>query len=194
MKNKGRLFIISGTSQVGKSAVAKKIISLGKLNIANIKTNTTRPRRPEDARTNQYKFHTVDNFKKLIKDQALLEWAMVHGHYYGTPKNEVMNTLKKGINAILVIDVQGAKQIKKMMPEAIAIFITVDSIHELKRRIISSPNIPASQKDARWQSAKKELKAMKYYDYIVLNRWGKLPETVKKVANIIRKHGSQGLD
>lgn len=191
-RRRGQLFIISGTSQVGKNAVVRLLKGDKKLRLTNIRTNTTRPRRREDARSHQYTFRTTVAFKKLIKDKALLEWARVHGYYYGTPRAEVEQALKKGRHVTLVIDVQGTKQVKKMMPKATTIFITAESPSEVKRRIMNSPHIPQSQKTARWRTAQQELKAMPKYDYIVINRWGKLAQTAKKVAQIIKRQEPHG--
>lgn len=188
MTKQGTLFIISGTSQVGKSTVARALQHDRRLRIVNIKTNTTRPPRPEDRRSKQYHFRSVKEFKQLIKDGKFLEWARVHGYYYGTLRAEVMKALERGKNVTLVIDVQGARQVKKLMPQVISIFITAESKEELKRRIMESSHIPTQQKLSRWRSALKELKEMKHYDYIVINRWNHLKETIKEVTRIIKKY------
>ncbi len=190
MKRRGTLFIISGTSQVGKSTVAASLKRARGLNITNIRTNTTRPMRPEDKRSRQYHFRTVPEFKRLIRHGELLEWAKVHGYYYGTPRADVERALSRGRNVTLVIDVQGARQVKKLKPDTVTIFITAESTKELKRRIMQSLHIPQDQKRARWQSTLKELRAAKSYDYAVINRWGKLDETVDRVCRLIRRHGT----
>ena len=190
MKRLGKLFIISGTSQVGKSAVARALQRDRKLHITNIRTNTTRPRRSEDKRSRQYHFHSPQEFKRLRRQGELLEWAKVHAYYYGTPRAAVARALKRGRNVTLVIDVQGARQVKRLIPQAITIFITAESAAEIKRRIMNSPHIPAGQKAARWRSAQQELKAMKKYDYIVINRWGKLADAARRVGSIIKKRAN----
>ncbi len=183
----GKLFIISGTSQVGKSTIAKKVTKLKKLNLLKIITTTTRKRRPDD-KVATYQFVNKKTFMSMIKAGKFLEWAKVHTDYYGTPRKKVLDALKRGKNVILVIDVQGTAQIKKIMPEAITIFIKADSIIELKRRIFNSTHIPDGQKSARWHSTIKELKASKKYDYRVINYWGKLNRAVKDVEKVIIKH------
>ncbi len=183
----GKLFIISGTSQVGKNAIAKKIAEIKKLKVKKIVTTTTRPSRLDD-QADSYNFVTRPEFFKMIKAGNFLEWAKVHNDYYGTPKQSVLKNLLRGNNVMLVIDVQGATQVKKIMPKTITVFILAESMNELKRRIDESSHIPTNQKRARWISAKKEIKASKNYDYVVVNRWGGLNKSVNEVKAIILKN------
>ncbi|MFH1866554.1 MAG: guanylate kinase [Patescibacteria group bacterium] len=191
-KRPGKLFIISGTSQVGKSTVARALVRLPSLSLKRIITTTTRPRRLED-KLATYHFCTVNEFKKLIKQDKLLEWARVHNYYYGTPRQPVEHALKQGSNVVLVIDVQGSQQLRKRYPKTVTIFITAESKAEIKRRIFQSSHIPDQQKNKRWHTTQHELKQMKNYDYIVVNHWGKLNQTVNRVAAIIRRHITKGL-
>lgn len=188
MKKKGTLFIISGPSQVGKDSVITAIKKIRSLNLKSIVTNTTRPRRPGEKNGQQLNFLTDKQFNKLINTNQLLEWACVRGYKFGTPKKEILSALNKGYNVIINVDVQGAIKINKLINNCILIFITAESPAEIKKRIYASYKMTAKQKAYRWQEAKKELKAMKLYDYIVINRWQKLPETVNKVVKIIKKH------
>jgi len=187
MTKAGKLFIISGPSQVGKNTIAKQVTKYKQLRLAKIITVTTRHRRPDD-KLATYNFVTVKKFRRMIKDARFLEWAKVHQDYYGTPQKNVTNNLLAGRNVVLVIDVQGARQIKKIIPSTITIFITAETTAELKRRIFDSRHIPNNQKLARWRSTLKELRAARSYDYMVVNRWGKLPQAVKRVKNIISRH------
>ncbi|MDZ4229940.1 MAG: guanylate kinase [Candidatus Veblenbacteria bacterium] len=188
MKRLGTLFIISGTSQAGKSTVARALVRERALKLTNIRTNTTRPRRAEDKQSRQYHFHSVPEFKRLIAQGELLEWARVHGFYYGTPRRAVERALARGRNVTLVIDYQGARQVKRLKPEAITIFISAGSPVQVKRLIMASTHVPASQKLARWRSAQKEFKAMREYDYRIMNRRGQLDETLARVRRIIIQH------
>lgn len=188
MKNQlGQLFIISGPSQVGKNTVARKLTNNKSLNLRKITTTTTRPRRADDIFAT-YHFVQKTQFQKMVRAGKFLEWAKVHTDYYGTPKQTVIRALSAGYNVILVIDVQGASHVKKIFPDVVTIFITAESTKELKRRIFESNHIPQNQKKTRWRSTIKELRISKSYDYIVVNHWGKLIQTVKQVKTIIRHH------
>jgi guanylate kinase len=183
----GKLFIVSGPSQVGKDSIVRALWQDHGINPARIITNTTRAMRQGEKQGITYNFLSVLEFKKLVKNNNLLEWAIVRHSYFGTPKKSVLAALKKGKNVIIQIDVQGAAQIKKIMPATILIFITVESANEVKRRIFSSTKMTNEQKNDRWREAQNELKAKNNYDYIVINSWGELNETIKDVKNIIKK-------
>lgn len=185
-RRSGKLFIISGTSQVGKTTVARALARRRNLRVTRIVTATTRPQRPED-KLATYHFLTTKQFKTMLQRGELLEWAKVHHHYYGTPRRPVAQALTRGRNVLLVIDVQGAQQILKIFPTAVTIFITAESRAEIKRRILESNHIPDNQKPSRWQSTLKELQMAKRYQHRVVNRWGQLPQTVAAVSKIIKR-------
>ena len=187
MKKTGKLFIISGPSQVGKDSVVRTLKKNKALGLTGIVTNTTRAKRPGEKSGVELNFLTDKKFDELIKKGELLEWAYVRGGRFGTPKKPVISALNKRQDVIINIDVQCTKKVVKQMPQAITIFITAESTNEVRRRIFLSKKMTLKQKKYRWQEAQKELKAMKHYDYIVINRWGKLAETTKRVANIINK-------
>ncbi len=186
----GKLFVISGPSQVGKDSLVKLIHRDQSLNLKHIITNTTRAKRPGERHRIYINFLTEVEFQKLIDQDELLEWAIPYndlGARYGTPKTPVLTALNKGRNVILNIDTQGARQIKNQIPEAILIFITAESPQEVKRRIFASSKMALAAKQSRWQQAIQELKKQPDYDYTVVNRLGKLRDTVNQVRNIIRQ-------
>jgi len=184
----GRLFIISGPSQIGKDSVVRALWKDPSLKLKHIITYTTRAKRPGEKNGLTYNFLTANQFNQLINKGALLEWATVRQSYFGTPKQPVLKALQQGLNVILQIDVQGATQIKKILPNTVLIFITAESKKEIKRRIFASPKMTLAQKKSRWQEAINELKYQPEYKYTIVNRFNKLAETVKQTKDIIRSY------
>jgi guanylate kinase len=181
--SQGHLFIISGPSGVGKSILyerlRKRMPSLGR-----VVTYTTREPRPGEKNGIDYHFVSHSRFKEMIAEQAFFEWAHVHNHLYGTPKQDTLDMLEKGINVVIVIDVQGAANIKRLRPQSQLIFIEPDDVQNLIKRLKSRRMIQ-SEMDTRLENAKKELAVRETYDYVVTNREGHLDETVRDVAQII---------
>lgn len=182
--SKGHLFIISGPSGVGKSILferlRKRMPSLGR-----VVTYTTREPRPGEKNGVDYHYVTHRQFKEMIEDHAFFEWAHVHNHLYGTPKQDTLDMLQQGINVVIVIDVQGAATIKRLRPESQLIFIEPDDIQNLIKHLKSRRGMDQAEMDTRLQNAKKELAMRETYDYVVVNREGRLDETVHDVAQII---------
>ena len=136
-KKTGKLYVISGPSGAGKGTLRELALN----NIENLVYSiscTTRHPRENDVDGKTYRFITHDDFNSRIKQNLFLEYAHVHDNLYGTLKKDVMNELESGKNVLLEIDVQGALQVKKQMPEAVLIFIDVPSIDELEKRFIST--------------------------------------------------------
>lgn len=182
----GKLFIISGPSQVGKDTIVRALWHERSLNPARVITNTTRSPRPGERQGITYNFMPVEKFESLIKNGELLEWARVRNAYFGTPKQPVQSSLRRGKNVFLQIDVQGAAQIKAKLPDTILIFVTAESTAEVRRRIFASTKMTSQQKTDRWAEAQRELKAKARYQYTVVNRFGQLPRTLTEVKAIVR--------
>ncbi len=186
-KNLGKIFIVSGPSQVGKDSVVRSLWKHSSLNLAPIITFTSRAMRPGEKQGLDYNFVSDTEFKKLIKTKQVLEWARVRQAYFGTPKKPVLLAIKKGQNVLMQIDVQGGLQIKKLLPKhTILIFITAESIPEIKRRIFSSSRMTKTQKDSRWAEARRELKVLPKYHFVVVNKFGELDKTVNQVKKIVK--------
>lgn len=183
----GKLFIISGPSQIGKDTVVRYLQRDHSLNLTHVITNTTRALRPGEKNGVTYNFLSNPEFEALIKNGRLLEWAKVRQAYFGTPKKPVLAALQQNRNPILQIDVQGAAQIKAKLPNTVLIFITAESTAEVKRRIFASTRMAPEQKQNRWREAQRELKVQPNYDYTVINRWGKLTDAIKEVKTIIER-------
>ena len=166
-KVKGKLFILSSPAGGGKTTLANLLIS----EIPNLKrviTCTTRKPRPGEKNGVDYFFLSEEEFKEKIKENDFLEYAIVHGNYYGTPKKEVLKELSKGIDLILVIDVQGMRQVKKNFKDAVSIFLLPPSFDTIIERMRQRGDTEEEIKK-RLETAKKEIPAWKEYDYIVIN-------------------------
>lgn len=183
---KTKLFIISGLSGSGKSSVVKGLG--GKIKFAQLVTTTTRPKRKGEKDGKSYYFVTEKKFKKLIKSGQFLEWSKVYGHYYGSTRKEMKKALRKKSSIILIIDCQGAKKIKKEISEAKVIFLTVESLKSLKNRLLKRGQDSLAVIARRLGEARIELKTLKNWDYVAINRENRLKETIEKVKGIILKN------
>ncbi len=182
MDSKGILFVISGSSGVGKGTINKKILS----NFPDLKLSisaTTRPMRPGELDGREYYFLSNDEFAAKVKDDEFLEFAQVYSHWYGTPKKEVLENLQHGYDVLLEIDIQGALNVKKQMPAGVFIFIQPPSIQELEQRIYGRGKDSRQSIQTRLDACHEELAMVKYYDYVVVN--DKLDDAVDKVQSII---------
>lgn len=164
---KGALLIISAPSGAGKTTICRKLLARRK-DLKYSTSCTTRLPRPGEKNGKHYFFLTREEFKRRIRRNELLEWAMVHDEYYGTPRCFAEDQIKKGLNVIMAIDVQGAMSIRRKHPAAILVFVLPPSMHELKARLTGRRD--ASEAVAkRLANSRGELAAAKDYDYVVVN-------------------------
>ncbi|MFM5903780.1 MAG: guanylate kinase [Microbacteriaceae bacterium] len=164
-----RLAVIAGPTAVGKGTVVRYLLQ----NFENLHLSvsaTTRAPRPGERNGVDYFFLSREEFERLIEAGEMLEYATVHGeHLYGTPRKPVEDALRLGQQVILEIDLQGARQVKTQMPEALTIFIAPPSWEELVRRLSSRGTESADQQQKRLETAKVELDAADEFDAIVVN-------------------------
>ncbi len=166
--SKGRLYILSGPSGSGKDTVLKQVLTLHPEIMLSI-SSITRDMREGEIEGEKYHFISREEFETLIKEDMLLEYNVFVGNYYGTPKAPVEKAINEGTDVILEIDVNGAEQIKKKMPEAVSIFIMPPSVEELRRRLSGRGTDSAEVIEKRMESALTEIKRAINYDYIVVN-------------------------
>lgn len=165
---KNRLFVISGSSGVGKGTVIKEFLAKHpefKLSISC----TTRGKREGEVHGENYFFLTKDEFKKCVENEDFLEWAEFSGNHYGTRKSFVEDCLKNGDNLILEIDTKGALNVKKIMPEAVLIFIDPPSLEELESRLRGRHTETEEAIQKRLASIKLEMENSKHFDYKIVN-------------------------
>lgn len=166
---KGKLFILSGPSGVGKGTVREAILANSKVNLTYSISMTTRKPRNSEVNGVHYYFVSKEEFEKAIENDELLEYAQFVGNYYGTPKRVVNDLLNKGINVLLEIEVQGAKQVMEKCPDAITIFMVPPSFEELERRIRGRRSEPEEIVQQRLAKAKSEMSSQNNYSYVVIN-------------------------
>ncbi len=180
--NRGELFIVSGPSGSGKDTILCEVFKKYpqiKLSISSV----TREMRSGEKQGEKYNFISREEFEKLISDDALLEHNVFVGNYYGTPKAPVEQALNAGVDVILEIDVNGAAQVRKKMPDAVSIFIMPPSFEVLKSRLSARGTENEELVEKRMNSALKEIERAGEYDYIVVN--DTLPKAVEDIISII---------
>lgn len=178
------LVVISGPSGVGKDMTIKRMQELG-YPFHFVVTATTRPQRPGEVNGVDYFFVSTGQFAEMIEEDELLEYAVVYGDYKGIPKQQVREALASGKDVIMRIDVQGAETIRRLVSEAVLIFISAESEDALVRRLLQRKTEPEDQLKMRIATARKELKRLDMFDYVVINEEDKLDETCRKIACII---------
>ncbi len=164
----GKLFIISGPSGVGKGTIVRGLLDV--INEVTVsKSVTTRPPRDGEQNGREYYFVNDRVFDELIYQDRLLEWARVYSNRYGTPRDFVLENLSAGQDIILEIDIQGALQVQKKMPQGVFIFITPPSIDDLVYRLHKRGQDSEENIKARLAACQSEMEHMQDYDYMVIN-------------------------
>lgn len=168
MSEKGKLIVISGPSGAGKSTVVFKAME-GRDDLCFSTSVTTRKPRPNEVDGREYFFVDLDRFAEMIANDELLEHAVYVANSYGTPRKYVEDKLNSGMNVLLDIEVQGARQVAEKMPEAVKIFIIPPSLNELERRLVGRGTDTARAIEARLIRARQEYQEADFYDYIIVN-------------------------
>lgn len=168
MNEKGKLFVISGPSGAGKSTVVFKAIEQRE-NVCFSTSVTTRKPRPNEQDGREYFFVELDRFQEMVDNDELLEYAEYVANRYGTPRAYVEDKLNAGIDVILDIEVQGARQVNTKKPDAVKIFIIPPSMEELRRRLENRGIDTARAVEARLIRARQEYAEADFYDYIIVN-------------------------
>ena len=173
---KGLLIVVSGPSGAGKDTVINKVLETEK-NVWVSISMTSRPPRGNEENGKDYFFVTKEEFEENIKQGNLLEYATYNDNYYGTPKSKIKEYLDKGIDVILIIEIQGALQIKDLIPEALFIFIMPPSMEELRYRLVHRGTDSPDKIISRFKRAYEEINEVTKYNYVVVN------DEVEKASN-----------
>lgn len=170
-RNKGRVIVLSGPSGAGKTTLHDLLLTSARFQgriVRSISATTRKPRGTEQ-HGREYLFLTIAMFESKIRRGHFLEWARVFDNYYGTPMKNVRDILKSGRHVLLCIDVQGGKQVKDKVPEAISIFVKTPSVEELRRRLESRGTDSHESVALRLKTAARELTEARHYDHVIIN-------------------------
>ncbi len=183
--SKPLLIVLSGPSGAGKDAVLYRMKVSGYA-LKYVITATTRQQRPNETNGMDYYFVTADQFQDMLQKNELLEWAEVYGNWYGIPKAQVRKALELGQDVIVKIDVQGAATIKKMVPNAVFIFLVTTSKDDLAIRLKQRHTESSEDMALRLRAADDEMKQISQFDYVVVNHWDKIDQAVADIIGILR--------
>ena len=183
MSERGLLIVFSGPSGVGKGTVRQEIFSTPDHKFEYSVSMTTRAQRPGEVDGKDYFFRSREEFEELIRKGQMLEYAEYVGNYYVTPLTYVNETLDKGIDVFLEIEVQGALQVKKKVPDAVFIFLTPPDLNELQERLVGRGTDSEEVIAQRIERAREEIALMSEYDYAIVN--DEVPLAAERVKRVI---------
>ena len=165
----GNLYVVAAPSGAGKSSLVKALMELD-AGVEHSVSHTTRAPRGQEFHGREYFFVNDEDFDNMIKANAFLEWAHVHGNRYGTSRTTIEERIAKGLDVILEIDFQGAIQIKKIFSNAVLIFILPPSWDELKSRLQRRGEDSADVIEVRLQNAAQEMAQAHEFDFVIINQ------------------------
>lgn len=181
---RGLLIVISGPSGVGKDTLIRRLLELDP-NLVYSVSGTTRAPRPGETPGENYTFLTREQFERFVADGAFLEHASYNGHLYGTFHERVEDARDKGRDVVLKIDVQGAEQVRRLIPDGIFIFVVAPSESELERRQVARGSETQKDMEARRRIAETEMAEAAKYDHVVTN--DDVDRAVDEILELIRK-------
>ncbi len=179
------LIVISGPSGVGKDTIARLIIHRRANEFYFVVTATTRPPRDGEVEGHDYFFVSNNEFARMIEAGELLEYAIVYNDYKGIPKQQIRDALASGRNVIMRVDVQGAATIKKLIPNAIFIFLRTPTDEDLVKRLLERKSETAEGVNLRIAMARKEMQRLHEFDYCVINAEGEQDRAVNQILSIV---------
>lgn len=180
------LIVISGPSGVGKDTLARMLIDTNPERFYFVVTATTRPPRAGEVEGKDYFFLTSDEFAEMINNDELLEHAIVYNDYKGIPKQQIRDALDSGKDVIMRVDVQGAATIRKIIPNAIFIFLVTPSENDLVERLTERKSETAEGLQLRIATARQEMKRIHDFDYFVVNGQGQQQEALDQIVSIMK--------
>lgn len=178
------LIVLSGPSGVGKDAVLATMRK-SERPLHYVVTATTRPKRTREKDGVNYHFLSQQEFQQRLEKHQFLEWANVYGNYYGVPKREVSSSLSRGVDTIVKVDVQGAATIRRIVPQAVLIFLMPPSMPALERRLSRRRSESSKDLALRLATARKELRSLPLFDYVITSHQNRLDEIVSLIDSII---------
>lgn len=183
MERLGNLFVVSAPSGAGKTTLCQRLKDV--LNDIRFSVSyTTRSPREGEINNVHYTFVDEEEFRSMISEGEFIEWAEVHGNFYGTSKKRVEDIISSGFDVLLDIDVQGARKIKDYYPQSVLIFVLPPSIEALRKRLLGRRTESEDAIRKRINNAIDEIKEFVNYDYVIINNI--LDEAVKDLLSIIR--------
>jgi guanylate kinase len=191
-KNHGLLIVLCGPSGVGKSTISRMLAE--RLNVSYTVSATTRPKTPKDDEGKQYEHVDQSEFYRRLDADQFLEYAQVHGHYYGTPKHPALDYLATGRDVLLEIDVQGALQVRYQYPDALMMFILPPDAKTLLHRLDTRARDSAEDINKRFRAARREIhmaKGSRAFDFMVFN--DDLERAVLEIQNIVEIERAGGI-
>lgn len=179
---KGFPIILTAPSGAGKTTLSRAVVRLHPEIYYSISV-TSRPPRPSEQDGVDYHFVPVAEFERMLEAGELIEWAMVHDNYYGTPKRQIQEKLDAGVDVIMDIDTVGARSIKRLYPQAAAIFVLPPSMEELARRLVGRASDSEEVIKKRLNRAKQEMAEIGDFEYFIVN--DDFEQAVHSVVSII---------
>ncbi len=179
------LVVISGPSGVGKDAVLRRMRERG-YPFHFVVTATTRPRRLGETHGVDYLFISEEEYDRLLAAGEFLEHATVYGYRYGVPRQQIREAWARGQDVLMRVDVQGAATIKKLVPEAVFIFLVASSLEELMQRLKDRATERGEDLERRMATARAEMECLHEFDYVVVNSNDRLDEAVERIMAIIQ--------
>jgi guanylate kinase len=184
------LIVLSGPSGVGKTTITKALSEQGWPGYVLVTATTRRPR-PTEVNGVQYHFYSIPQFQELVGHGEFLEHAEVHGNWYGTPATPVREKLAAGVDVIMTIDPQGAQSIRRRARNAIFVFLAPESLNDLVERVTQRGQDTPEQRALRMLNAEREMAELPHYDYLIVNRNGRLTDAVEQLRAIMTAEHSR---
>lgn len=189
-KRKGQLFVVSSPSGGGKTTLGEGLLRISDHLVRSVSMTTRAPRKGEK-NGRDYFFATEEEFLKLKKKNGFIESAKVFDRYYGTPKSFVLKKIQAGTDVLLLIDVQGARQIRRNMKDSVLVFLMPDSIATLRRRLKKRSTDSTAEINRRLKVAASEMKEASRYDYVITSQG--IQEGIEDLAAILRAERMKGV-